>query len=305
MKYVLQDGSGISSDWLLQYVVPNMKKHKIQDRNALVLSLPLLWCCLNPDIQSYVPPHIVHSVTEKYNSLTDVVAYANPVKKIMLIVSGVEGQLAIDEFCELTDVDTVTTGENTTPTRPSLTMHNDSQQLSAIYSKVQYIGRSHDAVKATLDSKFNEVRRQLNVVNSCIHNLGVHPFLQNTTTTCGSVPDAGVDVESANEVEYKYTLSKRPKDLHQLWNEYEFGVGGRVPAKNFSHVQRGRVKHQYYQRNLVWKVVKLHVNAGLTAEAACTKIYDVYGKNHSVSKIIKQLQKDYKKGASGPPDLQI
>ena len=39
---------------------------------------------------------------------------------------------------------------------------------------------------------------------------------------------------------YEATLSRNPKNLYVLWEEYEFGVEGRMPAKNFSIRERGR-----------------------------------------------------------------
>eukprot|EP00957_Ditylum_brightwellii_P120529 9195709-Ditylum_brightwellii.AAC.1 len=36
------------------------------------------------------------------------------------------------------------------------------------------------------------------------------------------------------EAAYVATLSKCPHDLHVLWNKYEFGIGRRKAAKDFS-----------------------------------------------------------------------
>jgi hypothetical protein len=33
---------------------------------------------------------------------------------------------------------------------------------------------------------------------------------------------------------------KIPKTLHDLWNEYHFGIGGLKPAKDFTSAERGR-----------------------------------------------------------------
>ena len=89
-----------------------------------------------------------------------------------------------------------------------------------------------------------------------------------------------------------------------MWKEFLCGIGGRAPAKSFTHVQRGRVKAQYYQLNLVWKLISRLTNKGETAETACDRIYQAYGTSLSVSKIIKKMQVDYKKGADGHPDLR-
>jgi hypothetical protein len=38
------------------------------------------------------------------------------------------------------------------------------------------------------------------------------------------------------------------KSIHTLWNEYEFGIGGQKPAKEFTSVERDRVKYGYHRQ---------------------------------------------------------
>ena len=99
------------------------------------------------------------------------------------------------------------------------------------------------------------------------------------------------------------TLSKNPKTLHSLWREFEEGLGGRKAAKMFTARQRGQVKQMYYQRKVVWDTVALLVRAGYTAETAVQKIYDMYGQDQSVTKIIKWMLDDRRGG--GHPNLQV
>ena len=99
------------------------------------------------------------------------------------------------------------------------------------------------------------------------------------------------------------TLSKNPKTLHSLWREFEEGLGGRKAAKMFTARQRGRVKQMYYRRKVVWDTVAVLVRAGYTAETAVERIYDTYGQNQSVTKIIKRMLADKRGG--GHPNLQV
>ena len=46
-------------------------------------------------------------------------------------------------------------------------------------------------------------------------------------------------------IPYECTLSPKPQNLFELWQEYEHGIGGRKPAKNFSQFKRGQVKTIY------------------------------------------------------------
>jgi len=73
------------------------------------------------------------------------------------------------------------------------------------------------------------------------------------------------------------TLGK-PRDLYQLWNEYEFGLGGRKPARQFTAVERGAVKCSYSRRKIVWDAIDRMVRSGATAQVAIDRIYGVYGR---------------------------
>jgi hypothetical protein len=45
------------------------------------------------------------------------------------------------------------------------------------------------------------------------------------------------------------TLSLNPKSLFDLWDEYLHAIGGRKPARLFSHSERGRVKYNYSRQS--------------------------------------------------------
>ncbi|KAI2500346.1 hypothetical protein MHU86_14154 [Fragilaria crotonensis] len=90
------------------------------------------------------------------------------------------------------------------------------------------------------------------------------------------------------------TLMPTPRSLHDLWQEYEFGVGGRKAAKLFSCTERGRSKHKYHRRKVVWDLISGLVRQGHTADLGIDRIYAVYGGQTSVSNIINGLKRDKK-----------
>jgi pilus assembly protein TadC len=59
----------------------------------------------------------------------------------------------------------------------------------------------------------------------------------------------------------------------------------------------------YYRRKVVWDTVAVLVRAGYTAETAIERIYNTYGQNQSVTKIIKRMLADKRGG--GHPNLQV
>ena len=96
------------------------------------------------------------------------------------------------------------------------------------------------------------------------------------------------------------TLMPTPRSLHDLWNEYQQGVGGRKAAKLFSYAERGRSKYKYCRRKIVWDLVSGLVRQGHTADVGIDRIYAVYGGQTSVTNIINRLKMDKKNGTLNP-----
>ena len=96
------------------------------------------------------------------------------------------------------------------------------------------------------------------------------------------------------------TLMPTPRSLHDLWQEFQHGVGGRKAARLFSHSERGRSKHRYHRRKIVWDLVAGLVQQGHTADAGIDRIYAVYGGQTSVTNIINGLKRDRKNGTLSP-----
>ena len=86
-----------------------------------------------------------------------------------------------------------------------------------------------------------------------------------------------------------------------LWHEYEFGIGGRKPARQFTSVERGRVKFKYSRRKIIWNAIDRMVRSGSTAQVAIDNIYEVYGRLN-VSAMATAMRQDEKSG--GHPRLQ-
>jgi hypothetical protein len=68
---------------------------------------------------------------------------------------------------------------------------------------------------------------------------------------------SGRRIEAANA-----NLSPCPRSLHDLWTEYIQGLGGRQPASQFSHGERGKSNHRYFCRNVIWKKMVQKMETG-------------------------------------------
>ena len=103
------------------------------------------------------------------------------------------------------------------------------------------------------------------------------------------VPDAQDSVRVAR-------LSKCPRDLYCLWKEYEFGLDGKKPAKDYTAVERGQCKYAYSRRKCFWEVIEKLIRRGYTSDTACDKVYSIYGRNSSVTKVLLAIRKDRQQG---------
>ncbi len=109
----------------------------------------------------------------------------------------------------------------------------------------------------------------------------------------GNVSVADDAVTSTNK---KVKLAKQPRDLHTLWKEYQFGLNGHKPAKDYTASERGANKWNYCRRKRFWSVVELMIKQGETFDSAIDRIYAAYGKNMSVTKILNALGNDSRDG---------
>ena len=91
-------------------------------------------------------------------------------------------------------------------------------------------------------------------------------------------------------------LTRNPRSIHELWDEWQFGIGNRIPAKDFTSRDRGNCKYTFHRRKVVWDKVSEMVRSGWNAVEACHRIYTVYGRSSSVTQIINAMRKDRKTG---------
>jgi hypothetical protein len=104
------------------------------------------------------------------------------------------------------------------------------------------VSRFANRPAATVTSIYSPTRIQHPVVDNALRNLNNNNDdndLEETTTT------AMVPTTIRNRfIQFEATLSACPRDLYQLWDEYEFGLQGRKAAKKFTNRERGLVKYK-------------------------------------------------------------
>lgn len=309
VKYKLVSGSQVNTGWLLMNVVPRIRE-VYGDDVARVLGLPLLWACFEPGLSEYIPSTIRNRVLTAFSNVRDRLPEgANPVKKVPVVVSGSDGVVVIEEIPEELADAAGAAGGDAAGRGGLLNVGGQVQQnaMVALYSQVAQLRRDNHELRTLLDDGRRENSRNFRNLNSSLHRVAMQPVrraqVQATVVRAGEERGNDVNVGRVmldNMRDGTATLSPTPRNLYVLWDEYEFGIGGRKAAKHFSRAERGRCKHKYARRKVVWDIVSGQVNAGVTAQLACDRIYEVYGREKTVTDIINRLRRDKMDGNLHP-----
>jgi hypothetical protein len=284
--------------FVLSRVVPNIRK-RLPESTCLVLGKALLWLICSPVADEYVPSEFKREVLLEWEHVrgADVDPTLNPIKQMAVTVSGDHGAVFIDMLGTI-DVDGVA-GQPAPGT--NVTMQN---QLLGMQSGLLSLRQDNVELRTAVNRIHLQLERCFGILNGNVRRIALQPSSRRTAR--GGRDDAVEDTAevpgraAANDLAMMATLMPTPRSLHDLWQEYHHGVGGRKAARLFSYSERGRSKHRYSRRKVVWDLVSSLVRMGDTAETAIDKIYAVYGGQTSVTNIINGLKRDKKDGTLNP-----
>jgi hypothetical protein len=285
--------------FVLSRVVPNIRK-RLPESACLVLGKALLWLICSPLADEYVPGDFKREVLSEWEHVrgADVDPEMNPIKQMAVTVSGDHGAVFIDMVGAI-DVDGVA-GQPALGT--NVTMRN---QLLGMQSGLLSLRQDNVELKTAVNRIQLNLERCFGILNGNVRRIALQPARRRTAGVERGEGEAGGAEEvperaAANDLAMMATLMPTPRSLHDLWQEYHHGVGGRKAARLFSYTERGRSKHRYSRRKVVWDLVSRLIRMGDTAETAIDKIYAVYGGQTSVTNIINGLKRDKKDGTLNP-----
>ena len=142
----------------------------------------------------------------------------------------------------------------------------------------------------TILGRVNAIAEEVSIVHnevkSDLANLkrvqrSIETKLRILSTSPARRPGTTLNLDLTGDTEYQErpaVLCHNPKTLELLWREYVVGIAGSKPACDFSRRERGRCKHKYCQRNVLWKVMaRLIEKQGLDCSTAVRRIKSVYG----------------------------
>ena len=177
-------------------------------------------------------------------------------------------------------------------------LHQIKQQIATQYNQLQQ----------SVNNLRTEISEKHSIIQKNINRIFIQPPRQATQQQRreregrDNMADAAALFEEGNTQQI-VALSKTPRNLFDLWTEYQHGIGGNKAAKDFTFTERGRHKFKYCRRKVIWDCIAKHVNAGYLAATAIDRIYDCYGRNQTVTAIIVAMVRDKKTG--GHPNLRI
>ena len=168
------------------------------------------------------------------------------------------------------------------------------QQLQALYAQNYSLRQANVEMKTEIRKSEERLSSAIREVNRNVFRIALQPGTRRSSNDGGNLaPNQENNIPA--------TLSRSPRDLFVLWQEYMFGIAGRKPAKQFSAKERGRCKYTYNCRKIAWEKIAELVRAGLTVQVAIDRIYDVYGRRDSLTRTLLKMRHDRRVG--WPDDL--
>ena len=324
VKYKAKTGSNVTFQFLRDVVAPGIYEHfSVDETNRItsILALPLLWAAHQPGLEHMMSNIVRNRIREGYAMIRgENPADYNPVTKSPLLVTRVENNLCIDEMMILNP--DAAPDQPADPEQQQLQLQQAQQlvgtreQLQHILNQVHHLRQQQQETQQTfreciselrqwMVSKFNAQKEMINRLRQAAPFAPPPPVVNGGGAAgpqAGGIPAGPGAAEEAENLEgpprRNATLSRGPKTIHDLWQEYQHGIGGRIAAKNFRPTERGRCKFTYSKRNVIWQIIKDLVLAGIDSDVACDRFYQAYGHNKSVTYITDRVYAD-KAGREG------
>lgn len=275
-KYVVIDE--YNCDDFLQKVVPGLFEY-VGAAIGRVLAAAVLW---HATTTSSVPYRLPETIQNRVNGLCG--SQRNVVERVPLIVGGDGDQLVFYEsrgdFAQLAPQSSVDAATN------------QLQKIAELQFEVRSLKRRiedlHNAQSLQHEASMQRIAVELTKLRRGVDRLG----------NMRQLPREG-DAQVCNNLNTQHNhpdshavLSSLPRDLYQLWDEYQVGLNGNKAARLFTRAERGKCKDLFSFRNVFWSTIVKLVDRGEPYQVAIDRIYNLYGANKSVSTIIRAIRHD-------------
>ena len=309
-KYKVVD-KYVNDDFLLNIVGAGMNL-RLKRGVTLCLARALLYFTFKSRGTSAVPENLSSRIMRAYEGIqrrTGDSSYVNPVECVALAASGNEGEVYLDEVGSLGGgeaQDVARAGGEGRESEGGGTVGNDDmfsersvkEQLRVMQSSLYQMRYQIEELTKKIELDQVNHKRQYQNINTNMKRMANSPGRPISTQ-----PRGGISNTQSNYVG-TVSLSPTPRTIFDLWDEWTVGLGGRKPAKDFTSMERGKVKYKYCRRKVVWDTISKMVRGGMTAHAAMDKILDTYGRYLPLTKLINIMLRDRKNGTV-PSALEV
>jgi hypothetical protein len=165
---------------------------------------------------------------------------------------------------------------------------------------------NHSEAQTPMASMQADIGEKMKIINNNMSRIIIQPGRQSTLTQIQHIMEMQqlqVATDVRRDLVAGGVLSNLPKNLFDLWEEYQMGLGGNKAAKEFTQEERGTCWFTYCRRKVFWDIISKHVNAGFTSAIAIDKVYQSYSRSLSVTDIINIIIKDKKN--NGHPSVIV
>ena len=298
IAYLPKDGSGVTDEWIRDHVARNMIAGGIPPQVCTVLGRAMLWkvfeASASEDTGAHcIPPELGERVLSAYRDLGErctLESEVNPISKLPLGVTGVDAQLIVDVItCNIDRSGGSSGGPSGGDWRAAAGL--ERQEVRLLSSQVQHLRREFSDMREEMNRGSRANRASFGRLSRSINRIAASPAMRLVRAPEEDPPESPAAAPVLVPV-----LSSRPKLIHDLWQEYMFGGAGRKAAKDFTPSERGACKHVYTMRKPLWEKVSELVRHGVSANVACDKVYEAYGRNLPVTTILRKMKRDRRSG---------
>ena len=175
------------------------------------------------------------------------------------------------------------------------------EDVDVLLSQNYLLQQRLDEMKNELSTVLASHMRYMVTMNATLRRISAQPFRRAVASSPPSNPShdspsnrdlTGDNQTNDREQTIHLKLSKSPPDLFVLWDEYEKGLNGQKAARDYTPAERGANKHTYSLRNVFWGAVECFIRRGQTSDTAIDRILSVYGRDKSVTAVLKAMKRD-------------
>ena len=257
-----------------------------------VLGLSLLWSCFDPGQENRMLSASRNRIRLAYAELVGEPVgpeTPNPVRRSTLLIMGDEDRLDIhDAYGEEEEEDgdqnpSDLSSRTTSTAGTGMAMQMVTQQVTSVNSNIREVRREVLELKQEIETLKNNLYQSLGYIRASMNKIARAPHRVGVPTL------DRIATPRDNPTQGNAFLSQSPKNLHELWQEYEVGINGHKPARMFTANERGRVSKKYSRRNLVWQKIVDLCRLGHTHVIAIDKVYEKYGAECTVTQIVNKI----------------